>query len=56
MLCLGPRHFIPSTKYWVNPGKHRNMTELLRAVGNMSDCISRRLEFDPGPVPYFRRY
>ena len=34
---------------------------LRSAVGNVSgyrcvsDCISRGREFDPGPVPYFRR-
>ena len=36
-------------------------TGLRSAVGNMSgyrcvsDCRSRGREFDPGPVPYFRR-
>ena len=26
------------------------------AVGSESDCRSRGLEFDPGPVPYFMKY
>ena len=49
-------------KYYVSAqALHLKLTGPRIAVGNVSgyrcvsDCRSRGREFDPGPVPYFRR-
>ena len=57
-----------STKVWdragielATPGSAVSFASVARHVGNVSgyrceaDCRSRGREFDPGPVPYFRR-
>ena len=47
--CLGKLLFVPI----VNK-RYQEISSYQNLPGRVSDCRSRGLVFDPGPVPYFR--